>query len=141
MKRRVMIIEDDEIFLRPLRRTLEVAGFEVLAAPSGEEGMDVLKGEDVDLVLVMSVNPGFGGQAYLAWQEAKVAELRQLIVARGLDVDIEVDGGIAPSTIAAATTAGAGRVARRRPDRRHQVAAAAHRRTGGVLAGGRGRAA
>ena len=57
----------------------------------------------VDMVLIMTVNPGFGGQAYIASQEAKVAELRRLIVARGL----EVDGGIAPDTIAAATTAGA----------------------------------
>lgn len=61
----------------------------------------------VDMVLIMTVNPGFGGQAYIASQEAKVAELRRIIVERGLDIDIEVDGGIAPSTIAAATTAGA----------------------------------
>ena len=61
----------------------------------------------VDMVLIMTVNPGVGGQAYIASQEAKVAELRQIIVTRGLDIDIEVDGGIAPSTIAAATTAGA----------------------------------
>ncbi len=61
----------------------------------------------VDMVLIMTVNPGFGGQAYIASQETKVAELRRRIVARGLDVDIEVDGGIAPGTIAAATTAGA----------------------------------
>jgi ribulose-phosphate 3-epimerase len=55
----------------------------------------------------MTVNPGFGGQAYIASQEAKVRELRRLIVERDLDVDIEVDGGIAPGTIAAATGAGA----------------------------------
>ncbi len=61
----------------------------------------------VGMVLIMTVNPGFGGQAYLASQESKVAELRSLVLARGLDVDIEVDGGIAPNTIAAATTAGA----------------------------------
>ncbi len=61
MKRRVMIVEDDEIFLRPLRRTLEVAGFEVLAAPSGEEAIDVLKGEDVDLVLTDRRLPGMDG--------------------------------------------------------------------------------
>lgn len=61
----------------------------------------------VGMVLIMTVNPGFGGQAYLASQEAKVAELRSIITARGLDIDIEVDGGIAPNTIAAATTAGA----------------------------------
>ena len=61
----------------------------------------------VDMVLIMTVNPGFGGQAYIATMEPKVAELRRIIIERGLDVDIEVDGGIAPTTIAAATTAGA----------------------------------
>lgn len=61
----------------------------------------------VDMVLIMTVNPGFGGQAYIASMEPKVAELRRIIVERGLDIDIEVDGGIAPGTIAAATTAGA----------------------------------
>jgi len=61
----------------------------------------------VEMVLVMTVNPGFGGQAYLASMEAKVAELRSLIVARGLDVDVEVDGGIGPDTIAGAAAAGA----------------------------------
>lgn len=59
------------------------------------------------LVLVMTVNPGFGGQAYLASMEAKVAELRRLIVDRDLDVDVEVDGGIGPDTVAAAAAAGA----------------------------------
>ena len=61
----------------------------------------------VDMVLIMTVNPGFGGQAYIASQEPKIAELRRMILDRGLDVDIEVDGGIAPDTIAAATTSGA----------------------------------
>lgn len=61
----------------------------------------------VDMVLVMTVNPGFGGQAYIATMEPKIAELRRLIVERGLDVDIEVDGGIGPDTITAATAAGA----------------------------------
>lgn len=61
----------------------------------------------VEMVLVMTVNPGFGGQAYIPTMEPKITELRQLIVDRGLDVDIEVDGGIGPDTIAGATTAGA----------------------------------
>jgi two-component system, NtrC family, response regulator GlrR len=61
MKRRVMIVEDDEIFLRPLQRTLEVAEFEVLAVPSGEEASDVLKGEDVDVVLTDRRLPGMDG--------------------------------------------------------------------------------
>jgi len=61
----------------------------------------------VDLVLVMTVNPGFGGQAYIAAMEPKVAEVRQLVLRGGHDVDVEVDGGIAPSTIQGATVAGA----------------------------------
>lgn len=61
----------------------------------------------VDMVLIMTVNPGFGGQAYIAAQERKIRRLRSEIIDRGLDVDIEVDGGISPSTIEAATRAGA----------------------------------
>ena len=61
----------------------------------------------VDLVLVMTVNPGFGGQDYLATMEPKVAEVRRMIVAGGHDVDLEVDGGISPKTVAGAAAAGA----------------------------------
>ena len=61
----------------------------------------------VDMVLVMTVNPGFGGQAYLATMERKVAEVRRMLDERGLDVDIEVDGGIAPDTVGGAVAAGA----------------------------------
>jgi ribulose-phosphate 3-epimerase len=63
----------------------------------------------VDLVLVMTVNPGFGGQAYIATMEPKIAEIRAMIDGAGLAdvVDLEVDGGIGPSTIAGAAAAGA----------------------------------
>jgi ribulose-phosphate 3-epimerase len=63
----------------------------------------------VDLVLVMTVNPGFGGQAYIRAMEPKIAEIRAMINHAGLadTVDLEVDGGIGPSTIAGATAAGA----------------------------------
>jgi ribulose-phosphate 3-epimerase len=63
----------------------------------------------VDMVLVMTVNPGFGGQRYIATMEPKIRELRALLVDRGLadTVGIEVDGGIAPDTVAAAAAAGA----------------------------------
>ncbi len=63
----------------------------------------------VDLILVMTVNPGFGGQAYLPTMEPKIAEIRTMLEAAGRsdDVDIEVDGGIAPSTIQGAAAAGA----------------------------------
>jgi ribulose-phosphate 3-epimerase len=56
----------------------------------------------VDMVLVMTVNPGFGGQAYIATMEPKIRELRGRF-----DGHIEVDGGIGPDTIAGAAAAGA----------------------------------
>jgi ribulose-phosphate 3-epimerase len=61
----------------------------------------------VDMVLVMTVNPGFGGQRYLAEMEPKVSEVAALVDELGLDIDIEVDGGVAPDTIAGAAAAGA----------------------------------
>jgi ribulose-phosphate 3-epimerase len=63
----------------------------------------------VDLVLVMTVNPGFGGQRYLASMEPKIAAVREMIVAAGRadGIDIEVDGGITPETVKGATGAGA----------------------------------
>jgi ribulose-phosphate 3-epimerase len=63
----------------------------------------------VDLVLVMTVNPGFGGQDYIATMEPKVAEVRRLLDHAGLGdvVDVEVDGGISPSTVKGAAAAGA----------------------------------
>jgi ribulose-phosphate 3-epimerase len=60
-----------------------------------------------DLVLVMTVNPGFGGQDYIASMEPKIAAVRRLIVDGGHDVDLEVDGGIGPTTIEGAAAAGA----------------------------------
>lgn len=61
----------------------------------------------VDMVLVMTVNPGFGGQNYIAAMEPKIRKVRELVVAGGHDVDVEVDGGIKADTIAGATGAGA----------------------------------
>ena len=61
----------------------------------------------VDLVLVMTVNPGFGGQRYIASMERKIAEVRALIDDGGCDVDLEVDGGISVDTVDGAVAAGA----------------------------------
>ena len=63
----------------------------------------------VDHVLVMTVNPGFGGQAYIPTMTDKIEKIRKWIVDRNLDVDIEVDGGIkaTPETIGACAAAGA----------------------------------
>lgn len=63
----------------------------------------------VDLVLVMTVNPGFGGQSYISTMEPKIADVRRMVVEAGLEdrVDVEVDGGISASTVQGAARAGA----------------------------------
>jgi ribulose-phosphate 3-epimerase len=61
----------------------------------------------VDLVLVMSVNPGFGGQSFLPEVLPKVRAIRRMINAFDHSIDLEIDGGIAPETAALATEAGA----------------------------------
>lgn len=61
----------------------------------------------VDLILVMTVNPGFGGQDYIATMEPKIAEISDMIAATARDIDLEVDGGIGPATISSAAAAGA----------------------------------
>ena len=63
--------------------------------------------DDVDLVLVMSVNPGFGGQRYIPACTEKVRQLRAMADARGQALDIEVDGGIKHDTVGAVAAAGA----------------------------------
>jgi len=60
-----------------------------------------------DYVLVMSVNPGFGGQKFIPTSVEKVRRLRRLIEERGLNVRIEIDGGIDPETIGTVAAAGA----------------------------------
>ncbi len=62
---------------------------------------------DIDLVLVMTVNPGFGGQAFIVSQLDKIRRLRKAIDILGKPIDLEVDGGIAPDTAQDVITAGA----------------------------------
>jgi ribulose-phosphate 3-epimerase len=62
---------------------------------------------EVDLVLVMSVNPGFGGQAFLPQSESKIARVRQLLTRAGSQADIEVDGGIDQGNVGRVVAAGA----------------------------------
>ena len=63
--------------------------------------------EDIDLVLVMSVNPGFGGQKFITAQLTKIEAVARRVAKQGLDVQIEVDGGIDPETACQAVSAGA----------------------------------
>jgi len=68
--------------------------------------LDYLIGE-IDLVLVMSVNPGFGGQAFIPSQLRKIEAVRKMIDNSGRDIRLEVDGGINPETARQCVEAGA----------------------------------
>ncbi|MFW0776645.1 MAG: ribulose-phosphate 3-epimerase [Rickettsiales bacterium] len=61
----------------------------------------------VDLILVMTVEPGFGGQSFMEDQLPKIREVREMITKQGRDIDLEVDGGIAPGTAPKVIEAGA----------------------------------
>jgi ribulose-phosphate 3-epimerase len=63
--------------------------------------------DKIDLILIMSVNPGFGGQSFIPEALKKIAAVRKLIDASGRDIMLEVDGGIKPDNIAEAAKAGA----------------------------------
>lgn len=63
--------------------------------------------EDVDMVLIMTVNPGFGGQFFIESTIEKIQELKKLIDEKNLNVDIQVDGGIKPNNIDKVVKAGA----------------------------------
>lgn len=63
--------------------------------------------EEVDLVMLMSVNPGFGGQSFIESTCLKIKQLRNVLDDMALQVDIEIDGGISPETISRVAAAGA----------------------------------
>ena len=62
---------------------------------------------DADMVLIMTVNPGFGGQKFIPRMLSKITDLRQMIDQRGLACEIQVDGGITPQNVYEVTRAGA----------------------------------
>ncbi len=70
------------------------------------DGLDVVL-PDLDMVLLMTVNPGFGGQRFIEAVVRKIEALRATIARRGLATDVEVDGGVSPDTVARVVGAGA----------------------------------
>jgi ribulose-phosphate 3-epimerase len=93
---------------RSLGRVRELGARAAVAlnpATPAEAVSDVL--DLCSMVLVMTVNPGFGGQDYIPTMEPKIARIRRMILDGGHDCDVEVDGGIAPDTVTGAARAGA----------------------------------
>ncbi|MFO0551401.1 MAG: ribulose-phosphate 3-epimerase [Polyangiaceae bacterium] len=91
--------------LHQIRAAGSAAGV-VLNPHTHESSIEHVLG-DLDQILLMTVNPGFGGQSFIASMLEKVARVRRMIDERGLDVVIEVDGGVAPTTAPDLLRAGA----------------------------------
>jgi ribulose-phosphate 3-epimerase len=91
--------------IRSIKKKKVSAGV-VLNPPSPLSLIEHVLGE-VDLILIMTVNPGFAGQKFIRGMLPKIKRVRQMVEARGLNVDIEVDGGINIETASLAAKAGA----------------------------------
>jgi len=97
--------EDLRGTLRAIREAGCKAGLAVNPPTSVEQAFEYL--DLVDLVLIMSVNPGFGGQSFMPEVLPKIATVKEELTKRGLDIPVEIDGGINGKTAAAASGAGA----------------------------------
>jgi len=89
--------------------TIREAGGKSGVALNPHTPLDVVRSvlDLVDMVLIMTVNPGFGGQKYIATMEPKIRDAARMIAESGFSIDLEVDGGISPDTIGGAAAAGA----------------------------------
>lgn len=97
--------EDLELAIELMRDAGVKAGISIKPATPVNDISHLL--EDVDLVLIMTVQPGLGGQKYLDECTEKIVELRELVDAENLNVDIQVDGGINDQTLETVMKAGA----------------------------------
>ena len=91
--------------LKAIRQLGKKAG--VVFNPSTPPEAIAFMMDEVDLILVMSINPGFGGQSFMPSQLAKITALRGMIEATGRDIPLEVDGGVTPITAKDCVAAGA----------------------------------
>ena len=91
--------------LRLIRSLGKKAGIALNPATHENSVEDLL--DEADMVLVMSVNPGFGGQSFIPAVLKKIENIRETIIRRGLDIDVEVDGGVNEKTARLCREAGA----------------------------------
>jgi ribulose-phosphate 3-epimerase len=106
----VISVHDEAVpDLAPVLRQIRALGKRAAVAVNPASPLDRLPAllPELDMVLIMTVNPGFSGQKFMADVVPKIGALRAEIDRRGLKVDIEVDGGIAPATAPAVIAAGA----------------------------------
>lgn len=105
----IIVHAEATVHLHSLLASIRTAGAQPAVALNPNSPLALIQEalDQVALVLQMTVEPGFGGQAFIPSVLPKITHLRQMLDARGLACDIEVDGGIESSTIAQARAAGA----------------------------------
>ena len=97
--------EDPEGVIRQIRDCGKKVGISVKPGTPLDTILPLL--DQVDMVLIMTVEPGFGGQGYISAMTEKICSLRKICDERGLDMDIEVDGGIKQDNVHVVLEAGA----------------------------------
>lgn len=106
-----IITVHEEVLENPVETAELIHSFGVKAGISVKPGTDIEKIADCidkyDLVLIMTVEPGFGGQSYMSEMNEKIARARKMISERGMNIELEVDGGVGVRNISEPVSAGA----------------------------------
>lgn len=106
---RISVHAESTIHLQRLLQQIRNAGIKPAVALNPSTPLSAVEWvlEDIDMVLIMTVNPGFGGQSFIPAMLRKIEMLRQMITDRGLTVEIEIDGGACQENIRDIVNAGA----------------------------------
>ena len=104
---KVLIVDDQRSIRVVVSAIVKSLGHDVIEAESGEAAIGIVSQSKVDLILIMSVNPGFGGQSFIPESLHKISEARKLIDVHQANIRIAVDGGVKPDNIGQIAAAGA----------------------------------
>jgi len=106
---RIAVHEESTIHLQRILQQIRDAGIKPAVALNPSTSLSALEWvlDDIDMVVIMSVNPGFGGQSFIRPMLKKIEFLKEIIVKRNLSIEIEVDGGVKPVNIRDVASAGA----------------------------------
>ncbi|NLM03941.1 MAG: ribulose-phosphate 3-epimerase [Clostridiales bacterium] len=105
----ITVHAESSVHLHRTIQNIKSMGVKVGVSLNPATSLDILEYilDDLDMVLIMTVNPGFAGQNFIEGMIPKIKKLRQIISERNLDIDIQVDGGIKPDNINLVVEAGA----------------------------------
>ncbi|MBU2512471.1 ribulose-phosphate 3-epimerase [bacterium] len=105
---RISIHVESTIHLQRLLRKIKNTGTKSAVALNPSTSLSSIEWvlDDIDMVLIMTVNPGFGGQQFIPAMTKKIELMKEMIVHKGLPIEIEVDGGVCPGNIRELTDAG-----------------------------------